>query len=205
MKPTHHGYTLYEMLAVLAIIAIILVSALPLVSYSLLKRTNEMVGQQLKAVLNLALNEALRTGNTLTICGASYNTNSLNQGTYLHGCATTNSWAGGVLAYQDADGDGVYRSGERVISLRFDDSVKVCISHTSFPSSASCANGSFAEPLIALTVNPDSSLSEGTFNKWYLTITEQRFGWEVYSQLTINSYGNVCVYRDNDGDLNSGC
>ncbi len=88
------GFTLVELMAVLAIASALLVVALP--SFSILLKNNRMLSlvYEMRAALNTARSEALAQRTFVTLC-------SSNDGTSCSG-----EWKDGYIAFRDTNGDG---------------------------------------------------------------------------------------------------
>ena len=104
MKATR-GFTLVELLVTLMVVGILLVVGVP--SLETLIKNNRLTAatNALATALTLARSEAVRRGQTATLCVSSD----------LSSCAASSTdWEDGWLVWSDANGDGVLDSAEIV-------------------------------------------------------------------------------------------
>jgi len=97
-----NGFTLIELMVTIAVAGILLGIAVP--SFVNMVRDNQDIANtnQLSGVFRWARTEAIKQGNTLSLCS------STNQ-TTCRGSSKTN-WADGWIIFIDQDGDGVFDS-----------------------------------------------------------------------------------------------
>lgn len=161
------GFSLYEMLVVLSIVAIMLSFAIPAVTHQLLVRNNEEATLQFESVLKNAQEEALRRGVIITICAANYNVNDV-----LYNCAGGNDWSEGALSYIDLNNANGYDSGERLQSLRFTQGVTISGNES------------------ALYVNPNGQFYDNdTDDSWTFNLSQNRFGTSINTKIKLNNMG----------------
>lgn len=178
IKKWAQGFNLYEMLAVLSIVAIMLSLAIPLITHQLLARNNEETALQFQSVFKNAQEEALRRNAGVAVCAANYSSNN-----YLtsNGCIGTNDWSEGILSYIDLNRDNGYDSGERIQSLQFTQGVTV--------------SGSVA----VLYVDSNGEISDASGNdNWTFNLSQSRFGISVTTKVKLNSIGyfSTCTVGD---------
>lgn len=96
MKNRHHGFTLIELMVVVAIIAILVAMAVPSFNTMLMKRTVRGAALSLITDLRYARSEALRRSSTVSICSLAPNS--------LNACAALGAanWANGWMVFSDA-------------------------------------------------------------------------------------------------------
>jgi type IV fimbrial biogenesis protein FimT len=103
----HPGYTLIELMAILAVIAIVLATGLPLMSVffqgnRMVSNTNEVV-----AGLHISRSEAIKQQMRVTMC------QSANQSS----CSGTGRWEDGFIVFQDPNGNATVDGGERILRI----------------------------------------------------------------------------------------
>ena len=103
----HPGYTLIELMAILAVITILLTVGLPLMNVffqgnRMVSNTNDIV-----AGLHVARSEAIRQQMRVTMCQSS------NQAA----CTGGNQWENGFIVFQDPNGNMTVDAGERILRV----------------------------------------------------------------------------------------
>ncbi len=100
-----NGFTLVELMITVAVVAILSAIAYP--SFQSTIRSNRVTAghNELLGLVNLARSEAVRSNNGGGVCGSS------------DGNTCDNNWSGGMMAFSDANKDGLFTTGETV--LRF--------------------------------------------------------------------------------------
>ncbi len=104
-----HGFTLVELLVVLAISAIILSIAVPSFINIISNSRVETAVNEVVVAINLAKSEAVKTGQTTVFCQSSTGTECSSDRT---------AWADGWILFSDTDGDKVLDDNERLIRIR---------------------------------------------------------------------------------------
>lgn len=114
------GFTLYELLIVLAVSAILLGQALPAMQNMLERQRLLARGQLLQSGLQLARSEAIRGNRTVWVCALNSKINLEIQGCQPSSVASGN-WSEGMLVFADAPSrpNARYDSGERLHHLLF--------------------------------------------------------------------------------------
>ena len=95
-----NGFTLMELMVTLAVVGILISMAVP--SFVNMVRDNRDIANtnQLSGVFRWARTEAIKQGNTITLCAS---TNQIS-------CAAQTSWADGWIVFIDQNGDGAFDS-----------------------------------------------------------------------------------------------
>ncbi|QLI80760.1 GspH/FimT family pseudopilin [Chitinibacter fontanus] len=112
MKNRSSGFTLIEMMVVVALLGIIAGIAAP--SLTMFAKNSALSGssEELLNVFSYAKTEAIKRGSSISICNSAAPTAASPS------CVTgTPNWATGWLLFLDADGDGVYDSGETLLQI----------------------------------------------------------------------------------------
>ncbi|OZB45307.1 MAG: hypothetical protein B7X46_05000 [Thiomonas sp. 15-66-11] len=105
---TLRGMTLVELLVAVTLVTILLVVGIP--SYQGISTANRMAGEMnaLISDLQYARSEAVKQGQTVTICVSSTGNN----------CSNSANWASGWIVFSDADGSQTVNSGEPVLRVQ---------------------------------------------------------------------------------------
>lgn len=97
---TGHGFTLFELIAVMAIVGVMLALAVP--SYQYIGNANRIAAEVngLLGDLQFARSEALKEGQPVSVCASSNGTS----------CTGGTAWAGGWIVFSDQNGNGALDS-----------------------------------------------------------------------------------------------
>lgn len=108
MNKKHSGFTLIELMAVLAIAAILASVAVP--SFRSMIQNNRLATQanELTGTLNFARSEAIKRGNSVTVCVSN------NQA----GCTGGTTWENGWIAFVDVNRDQSLSAGDTLLRVR---------------------------------------------------------------------------------------
>ncbi len=108
VRRAHRGFTLFEMIVVMGIVAILMAVAVP--SYQFVTTSNRIAGEinGLLGDLQFARLEAIKEGQTVTACASSDGAS----------CAGTNSWNSGWIVFADVNGDGTVETGDTVFRVQ---------------------------------------------------------------------------------------
>jgi type IV fimbrial biogenesis protein FimT len=95
-----HGFTLFEMVAVMGIVGILMAIAIP--SYQYVTSSNRISSEVngLLGDLEFARSEAIKEGQTVSVCVSSNGTS----------CTSGTSWQNGWIVFSDQNGDGAVES-----------------------------------------------------------------------------------------------
>lgn len=99
------GFTLVELMITIAVVAIMSAIAYPSFQSSIRSNRVAAAHNELLGLVNLARSEAVRSNRGGGVCGST------------DGNSCDGNWAGGMMAFADADNSGTFSAGETV--LRF--------------------------------------------------------------------------------------
>ena len=99
-----HGYTMLEILMVIAIAAILVAVALPSMQETISRNARDSIQLDLLTSLSLARSQAVTFSVTTSVCHSSNQTSCSN--------STGSDWNDGWLVFSDFDSDGVLDSGD---------------------------------------------------------------------------------------------
>ena len=110
MKVRQSGFTLIEMLIVVAIAAILLALAAPNFREMLVKRSVQAAAETLASDMRFARSEALKRSTRTVVCRSTDGAN----------CSTTagGSWSDGWIVFVDSDVDGTVSAGDDLIRVQ---------------------------------------------------------------------------------------
>lgn len=166
------GFTLIESMMVLAILAVLLLIAVP--GYQQFVHNNTMLAEQysLRATLDLARTEALTRRSTVVVCPSADGST----------CVATDNWLGGYTAFVDSNADN---------SLDPNNPREELIQRKSEPTSV---NIRFSNSSNRVRFSPQGTAvgSEGTF-----VFCDDRGAGEA-GALTLNPVGSVTSAKDTD-------
>jgi type IV fimbrial biogenesis protein FimT len=96
MKRNSRGFTLIELMTSITVLGVLLGLAVP--SFRATIRNNRIAAQtnELVGALNYARSEALKRGNSVSVCSSTDGTT----------CAVSNTWSTGWIAFTDMNGNG---------------------------------------------------------------------------------------------------
>lgn len=108
MRKKSQGFTLLELMVVIAIIAIVTTVAIPTFRAFTQNNRSEVTNDLMVSTLNLARNEAFTRKKTVTICGLNEAQNA---------CVGTKAWTNGWVVFEDEDSDGVLDPTEIILKV----------------------------------------------------------------------------------------
>ena len=110
----HRGFTLIEVMVVVAIVAILVKLAAP--SFKGIIQSNNMKGTVNSFIsdMRLARSEAVRRGGSVVMCRSS----NPEAATPSCGSGSTVGWESGWIVFQDLNNDGGYDAGEPVLKVQ---------------------------------------------------------------------------------------
>ena len=111
MKIRQYGFTLIEMLIVVAIAAILLALAAPSFREMLVKRSVQAAGETLASDMRFARSEALKRSTQTVVCRST-------DGATCTAAVGGYSWNGGWLVFVDSDSNGVVSTGDDLIRVQ---------------------------------------------------------------------------------------
>jgi type IV fimbrial biogenesis protein FimT len=102
------GFTMVELLTVITIVAILFGLGLP--SYQYVTNANRISSEVngLLGDMQYARSEAIKEGQTVTVCSSSNSTT----------CANSTSWRNGWIVFSDLNGNGVADAGEPILRVQ---------------------------------------------------------------------------------------
>ncbi|MEY4642226.1 MAG: hypothetical protein RLZZ227_2220 [Pseudomonadota bacterium] len=103
MQPAIRGYTLLELLVVLALVAVFASMAIPGWGRTLQARTGEIVIHELARTMNFARAAAVTNGSIVTLCRSG------------DGLACNGNWEDGLLLFTDANADRIRNGADRLL------------------------------------------------------------------------------------------
>jgi type IV fimbrial biogenesis protein FimT len=106
------GFTLVEVLVVITIVAVLMALAVP--SYQYVTSANRIAGEVngLLGDMQYARSEAIKEGQTVTVCS------STNPTAAAPTCSGTPTWATGWIVFSDANGNGIVDGGETILRVQ---------------------------------------------------------------------------------------
>ena len=182
MKIYCRGFTLYEMVVVLSMMALLLSLAVPSIASALLRHNNTLSYLKFVAALRYAQEEALRREVPLVVCAVNYNLNAI-----LYNCLSTDNqrcqgWSCGSLSYLDLDHRGEYlpnAANQRVNATHLDHGVT--ITGVALPSGVVVRQ---------LLISPDGLISDRNQSySWRFSFSQTLFSHHLCTQSYLNRYG----------------
>lgn len=107
-KVESRGFTLVELLVVVAMVATIASLATPSIRSSIANAQINSVAEDLVADLRFARSQSLKLTNIVSVCSSSNATS----------CTNSASWKDGWIVFLDNDGDGVVDVGDQVLRVK---------------------------------------------------------------------------------------
>ncbi len=104
---THSGFTIVELMVVVAIAAVLMAIAVPSFQGVITRNRVETIQSQLASALAQARTEAATRNAVVSVCGSNGNQN----------CSTNNSWSAGWIVFVDTDLNGVRGDDEQVLEV----------------------------------------------------------------------------------------
>lgn len=101
------GVTLIELLVVIAIVGILAVLAVPSFQETIVRNRMAAQSNEFLTALNFARSEAIKRGNSVTLCRSSDGSS----------CAASGGWEAGWLAFSDSNGNSTLNTGEVIVRV----------------------------------------------------------------------------------------
>jgi type IV fimbrial biogenesis protein FimT len=108
-SPRQHGFTLTELLLCIGLIATATTFAIPDLSLMMTRNRVDAISNQLLTLINLTRSEAIKRGQTVTLCPISDSPPARPL------CADSTNWQQGWLIFADTNGNGSADAAETVI------------------------------------------------------------------------------------------
>ena len=166
--PAHRGFSLVELLAVLAVSAILLSIAVP--SFSGLVRSTQVssASSDLLASLLLARSEAMKRRHRVSLCKSA---DGLS-------CTAGGGWEQGWIVFADPDGDGQRDAGELILQVQWPAPDGLRLTGT----------GSVAR-YVSYAANGGTKLAGGGFQAGTLTVCSTSAKAGKARQIVVNATG----------------
>ena len=103
----HRGVTLIELLIVIAIVAILTTVGVPSFQETIVRSRMAAQSNEFLSALNYARSEAIKQGQSVTLCRSASGTS----------CASSGSWESGWLAFTDPNGNATMDTGDALIRV----------------------------------------------------------------------------------------
>lgn len=164
------GVTILELLVVLAIIALLLTTALP--AMSALTQTAGLAGSsnELLASLHLARSEAIKRGQRTVLCISADG----------HACARGGGWQQGWLVFHDANNNAARDDGETLIQVR-----------PALPAGIRLTGNQFVSNYVSYAPSGGAKLVGGFLQAGTLTVCKATESPVKARQLVISTTGRV--------------
>lgn len=179
MNSKHSGFTLIELIIVLAIAAAVLTLGVPALRDLIRNNTRTAHVNDFVSTLNLARSEAIKRGVRVALCkssdGATCNTSTCASG--------SNCWENGWIVFVDSDEDGTLDSGEQILKV-----------HESFREGFTLRTDTNFSNWIAFLPDGLSRGASGPFANGTFNICDSR-GVNEARFIAINTVGRILVRK----------
>lgn len=180
----NNGFTLWELVIAICIVAIIANLAIPMMNDYIFERRSKIIATEIEDSFRFARSESLRLDKPVTICAASITIHNV-----LHGCqarSKNTDWSLGMLSFIDKDNSFIYDPYRRIRYTLFDNSK---IGNLFIRSS----DGFYV-------VNTDTSISNKDDNKHYFCFwfSQNSMKTKLENIFVLNRYGvgKFCTAND---------
>lgn len=177
-KSKYGGFTLIEVLVVLAVVVILQTVAVPAMSAAVDSARLGAVTQALNAALQLSRSEAIKRNARVVLCKSDTGTN----------CAKTGGWEQGWIVFHDANNNAVVDAGEVVLQRE-----------PALTGSVKLAGNAMVESYVSYTAAGQTIMVNGAFQSGTLTLCRLSDTRVQARQVVISSSGRVRtqkVWRD---------
>lgn len=171
----NRGFTLIEVLVVIAVLAILLSVAVPSFNYTLVNYRLSSFASSFVASASLARSEAIKRNSRMTLCKSSNGTD----------CAASGGWHQGWIVFNDSDNNAARGSAELVVSKT-----------SALPSDFVMTGGAAVVSYLSFEPGGTSQLISGDFQSGTLVLCSRSGGTNQGRQIVINSVGRLRVQKD---------
>jgi type IV fimbrial biogenesis protein FimT len=173
-RSTARGFTLVELVTVLAILAVLTGIAVPAFTGFMRAATLTSATNDLFASILMARSEAVRRGSRTALCKSSDG----------HACANSGGWEQGWIVFHDTNNDGAHDPGEEII-----------LHAQAMPRDLHLSGNLNVAKYVSYTPTGEARLAGGGFQAGTFTLCNPSLRSEEARQIVISSSGRPRVQK----------